>query len=149
MNKIELEIYKSNTLGRILERLMTSSAHPRGKVFVLRNGLRNDPYNFNLKPPLAQRPHISRIVFVGFNFLVKFGRINLKTWIENLQHQIRISQRLFLKVSSICVVLFWISTWIKFQHVGLNTFFKIVLQDWYIFCCSAIYNWFKSHWFDN
>ena len=61
---------------------MTSSAHPRGKVFVLRNVLRNDPYHLNLtylpKPPLAQRPHLPRIVFVGFNFLVKFGRINLK-----------------------------------------------------------------------
>ena len=137
-------------MGSVLERLMlTCSAHQRGTVFVLRNS----PYNFNLsylpKPPLAQRPHLPRIVFVGFNFLVKFGRINLKTWIENLQHQIRISQRLLLKVSSICVVLFWISTWIKFQHVGLNTFFKIVLQDWCFFCCSAIYNRFESLWFDN
>ena len=137
-------------MGKILERLMTSSAHSRGKVFVLRNGLSNDAYNFNLKPPLAQRPHISRIVFVGFNFLVKFGRINLKTWIENLQHQIRISQRLFLKVSSIWVILFWISTWIKLQQVGVNTFFKILLQDTrYISYCSAIHNWFESLWFYN
>ena len=145
--------YKSNTFGRILERLMTSSAHPRGTVFVLRNVLRNHPYNSNLtylpKTPLAQRPHLPRIVFVGFNFLVKFGRINLKTWIENLQHQIRISQRLFLKVSSIWVILFWISTWIKLQQVGVNTFFKILLQDWYISYCSAIHNWFESLWFYN
>ena len=140
-------------MGRILERLMTSSAHPRGKVFLLRNVLSNDPYNSNLtyqpKPPLAQRPHLPRIVFVGFNFLVKFGRINLKTWIENLQHQIRISQRLLLKVSSICVVLFWISTWIKVQQVGQNTFFKFLLQDWYISYCSAIYNWFEWLWYYN